>query len=139
MSVKVDAMLAVGTGKSTAKASKKESVAEDFKNLLNERIDSLDETTKKMDKIKKELKQLKEQREVTEIIRRIMPDGSIQVTKYVEGKIESRYTQSPRMHWELDYASVPKLSEPDSTLSPEYATKLVAKRSIADDLLGMLG
>lgn len=139
MSVKVDAMLAVGTGKSTAKASKKESVAEDFKNLLNERIDSLDETTKKMDKIKKELKQLKEQREVTEIIRRIMPDGSIQVTKYVEGKIESRYTQSPRMHWELDYASVPKLSESDGTLSPECATKLVAKRSIADDLLGMLG
>lgn len=33
--------------------------------------------------------------EVTEVIRRIMPDGTIMVTKYNGSKIEERYRQAP--------------------------------------------
>ena len=60
-----------------------------FSGMVQERVESLTETLEEMNARQQEIKQLKEQQHFTETIRHVLPDGSILVREYVDGKLDS--------------------------------------------------
>ncbi|MBQ3854326.1 MAG: hypothetical protein II778_06400 [Anaerovibrio sp.] len=105
-----------------------------FRELLLEKLDSIQDTTKKMNKLQEEIKSLKQDRKINEIIRRIMPDGSIMITEYSNGKIVSRYRKKPHMISVPDENAPVKLSEDGTPLISLQPMVLKPSRSIASEL-----
>ena len=68
-----------------------------FSGMVQERVESLTETLEEMNARQQEIKQLKEQQHFTETIRHVLPDGSILVREYVDGKLDSCYRKRPHL------------------------------------------
>ncbi len=68
-----------------------------FSSMVQEKVASLTETLEEMNARQQEIKQLKEQQHFTETIRHVLPDGSIMVREYVDGKLDSCYRKRPHM------------------------------------------
>ena len=105
-----------------------------FRELLLEKLDSIQDTTKKMTALREEVKSLEQDRKITEVIRRIMPDGSIMITEYNDGKIVSRYRKKPHMIAVPDENAPIKLSANGTPLLSLQPMVLKPSRSIASEL-----
>ncbi|MCR5559381.1 MAG: hypothetical protein K6F62_03360 [Schwartzia sp.] len=128
------------TSSSTDKKQRNKAQQQDFKSLfqrlVEERGETLEETLEQNDETRKELEELQAQRQVTEIIRRVLPDGTIMVTHYEKGKVVNRFFKRPH------YKEVPDESAPvpranDGTrLTGQQKMKFIPKRALLDDLFG---
>lgn len=85
------------TSTSSKRKNAKSAAAQDFSMILLDKLGSIAEDRKRMEEQREAIKEVTAQHNVTEIIRRVMPDGSISVTKYCGGKIESRHRVTPRL------------------------------------------
>ena len=128
------------TSSSTDKKKQNKAQQQDFKSLfrrfVEERGDTLEETLEKKDEVRKELEALQAQRQVTEIIRRILPDGTIMVTHYEQGNIVDRYFKRPHYKEVPDpSADIPRASD-GTRLTAQQKMKFVPKQALLDDLFG---
>ena len=87
-----------------------------------------------MTALREEIKSLEQDRKITEVIRRIMPDGSIMITEYNDGKIVSRYRKKPHMIAVPDENAPIKLSADGTPLLSLQPMVLKPSRSIASEL-----
>ncbi|MCR5176556.1 MAG: hypothetical protein K6C05_06845 [Anaerovibrio sp.] len=111
-----------------------DTIAGTFAELLKSKINTFTETAKEMSQQQEELTSLKKDRAITEIIRRIMPDGSIMVTKYSNGRVESRYRKYPHMVVVPDDTSPIPHSSDGYPLTAQQTMVLKPSRSIAGEL-----
>ncbi len=108
-----------------------------FSSLLQERRDNLQDTLKELEKKRQETEELETMRQMpeVEIIRRIMPDGSIMVTEYRDGKVASRYRKTPHMVEMPDpNAPIPRNAQGDIIVG-QQKMKQVPKFSLFEDLM----
>jgi len=108
-----------------------------FSSILQEKRDSLKETLEEMEEKRQELEELEAMRRMpeVEIIRRIMPDGSIMVTEYRDGEVASRYRKTPHMVEMPDpNAPIPRNAEGDIIVS-QQKMRQVPKFSLFEDLM----
>jgi hypothetical protein len=68
-----------------------------FAGMVQERIANLTETLEEMNARRAELSELKAQQKCTEIIRHVLPDGSVLVKEFVDGKLDSCYRKRPHL------------------------------------------
>ena len=68
-----------------------------FAGMVQERIANLTETLEEMNARRAELSELKAQQKCTEIIRHVLPDGSVLVKEFVDGKLDSCYRKPPHL------------------------------------------
>lgn len=114
-----------------------ENFKELFSSLLQEKRDTLKETLEELEKKRQEaeeLEQLKHMPEI-EIIRRIMPDGSILVTKYEDGQIASRFRKRPHMVDVPDPDTPPPRNADGNIITGQQKLKQVPKYNLFEDLL----
>ena len=75
--------------------------AEDFKGLFSgmvqEKLNSITETLEEMNARRQEVKELRDQQHFTETVRHVLPDGTILVREYVDGRLDSSYRKKPHM------------------------------------------
>lgn len=111
---------------STYKANAK-GVASEYSKILAEKISSIKEDVEQMEATQEQLDEIDElQAELTgnggsqmvevETIKRFMPDGSIMVTTYENGKITEQVRHKPNMIAVPDYTAPPK---PDGSPATE--------------------
>lgn len=105
-----------------------------FKELIVDKLSSIEETTQQMQELRSQLQALKNDQKITEIIRRLMPDGSIMITEYSDGKIVSRYRKKPHMIAVPDETVPAKLAEDGTKLMSQQPMVLKPSRSIASEL-----
>ena len=67
----------------------------------------------------------------TEIIRKYMPDGTILVLTYQDGKVTDQHRIKPMLTEKPDYSRPPIVKNGEE----EYQTKLVPKRGIFDNIM----
>lgn len=67
----------------------------------------------------------------TEIIRKYMPDGTILVLTYQDGKVTDQHRIKPMLTEKPDYSRPPVIKDGEE----EYQTKLVPKRGIFDNIM----
>lgn len=114
-----------------------ETFKEVFSSILQEKRDNLKETLEEMEKKRQELEELETMRRMpeVEIIRRILPDGSIMVTEYRDGDIASRYRKTPHLVAMPDpNAPIPRNSE-GNIITGQQKMKQVPKFSLFEDLI----
>ncbi len=68
-----------------------------FSGMVQEKLNSLTETLEEMEARRQEVKELRNQQHFTEIVRHVLPDGTILVREYVDGKLDSSYRKKPHM------------------------------------------
>lgn len=73
-----------------------------FKSILAQKLSTVEEDLDKMNEEKAEEKAISDILNAPETIRRIMPDGSIVITKYFGGKVESREHLAPHLELVVD-------------------------------------
>ena len=113
-----------------------ESFKEMFSSLLQEKRDSLQETLEELEERRQEIKELEDAQKAmeVEVIRRIMPDGSILVTEYHDGKIASRFRKHPHMVEMPDPNVAPPRNTDGNIITGQQKMKQVPKFSILEDL-----
>ena len=106
-----------------------------FTGLVQERLDNLTEDLEKMNAQKQEISQLKAQQEFTEVIRHVLPDGSILVKEYVDGKLDTCYRKPPHLKDVPDESQpVPKAAD-GTELSTQRKMKQVPAVRILEDMV----
>jgi len=106
-----------------------------FTGLVQERLDNLTEDLEKMNAKKQEISQLKAQQEFTEVIRHVLPDGSILVKEYVDGKLDTCYRKPPHLKDVPDESQpVPKAAD-GTELSTQRKMKQVPAVRILEDMV----
>ena len=125
--------------KATSKSSQKTvSTPEEFQSILCEKIESVQDTLEDMRDQQEAINTVKKEGMVTEVIRRYMPDGSIEITEYVGSKVKNRYRKPPHLEYVPDpNAPIPK-SEDGQQLLAQQSMVLKPKYSLAEDLFNML-
>ena len=105
-----------------------------FAGLVQERLDNLTEDLEKMNAREQEISQLKAQQKFTEVIRHVLPDGSILVKEFVDGKLDTCYRKPPHLK-EIpdDSQPVPKAADGTELNSLRKMKKVPAVR-IFDDM-----
>ncbi|SDP22652.1 hypothetical protein [Selenomonas ruminantium] len=68
-----------------------------FSGMVQEKLNSLTETLEEMNARRQEVKELRDQQNFTETVRHVLPDGTILVREYVDGKLDSSYRKKPHM------------------------------------------
>ena len=111
-----------------------DSAATAFKEILSDKIDSIKDDTKRMQELRQEIQSLKDDRQITDIIRRIMPDGSVMITEYKDGEIVSRYRKKPHMIAVPDENAPVKLGTDGTPLLAQQTMVMRPSRSIASEL-----
>jgi len=125
------------TGKTSGSAGSNGEFKSMFSSFLQERRDSLKETLEELEEKRQEAKELEDARHAMEIevIRRIMPDGSILVTEYHDGKVASRFRKRPYMVEVPDpNAAIPRNSD-GNIITGQQEMKLKPKFSAFEDLV----
>lgn len=102
-------------------------VSSDYATILAEKVSEINEQFEEMQKNFANQQQTKSAKSV-ETIKRFMPDGSIMITTYEDGKIASRIKKRPRLVPTPDYSAPP-------TASGEPAIKMQQSFSLADLLM----
>lgn len=127
---------AAGISKKSAQSTYKmpKGVISEYAKVLASKMSNIREDVREMSEIREQEEEISEMRAETNIIcietvRRYMPDGSIMVTTYEDGKIAEQHRKKPHMVVVNDYSAPPKA---DGT--PE--TKLEAKQGL--DLMELL-
>lgn len=101
-------------------------VSSDYAQILSEKISEIDEQFENMKKNFNS--QHENSAKHIETIKRFMPDGSIMITTYEDGKISSRIKKRPHLVPVADYSVPP-------TASGEPAIKMQQSFSLADLLM----
>ncbi|WP_028128604.1 hypothetical protein [Selenomonas sp. AE3005] len=105
-----------------------------FAGLVQERIANLTETLEEMNARRAELSELKAQQKCTEIIRHVLPDGSVLVKEFVDGKLDSCYRKPPHLKDVPDDSKpVPQAADGTELKSLRKMKKVPAVR-IFDDI-----
>ena len=106
-----------------------------FAGLVQERLDNLTEDLVEMNAKKQEISQLKAQQKFTEVIRHILPDGSILVKEFVDGKLDTCYRKPPHLKDVPDESQpVPKAAD-GTELSTQRKMKQVPAVRILEDMV----
>ena len=106
-----------------------------FVGLVQERLDNLTEDLEEMNAKKQEISQLKAQQKFTEVIRHILPDGSILVKEFVDGKLDTCYRKPPHLKEVPDESKpVPKAAD-GTDLSSQRKMKQVPAVRIFEDMV----
>ncbi len=105
-----------------------------FSELLQERRDNLKDTLDELAQKRQEQRELQDMQQVTEVIRRIMPDGSILVTEYKDGKIAGRYRKKPHLVEVRDPNVAPPRNSDGNIIEYQQEMKAVPKFSIFEGL-----
>ena len=106
-----------------------------FAGLVQERLDNLTEDLEEMNAKKQEISQLKAQQKFTEVIRHILPDGSILVKEFVDGKLDTCYRKPPHLKEVPDESQpVPKAAD-GTDLSSQRKMKQVPAVRIFEDMV----
>ena len=108
--------------------------ATSFRDILADMLDSIDETTAQMQEVRSEMQSIKNDQQITEIIRRLMPDGSVMITEYNDGKIVSRYRKKPHMIAVPDENAPIKTAKDGTWLMAQQPMVLKPSKSIASEL-----
>lgn len=121
------------TNISREKAAGTSEFRELFSDMVAEKLGKIPETIEDMTKTQKELKELRAQREFTETVKHVLPDGSIRVSEYKQGHLESCYIQKPKLHAVVDTSKpIPRAAD-GSLLTSQQETKLVPCRNILEE------
>ncbi|SFT82168.1 hypothetical protein SAMN02910356_02268 [Selenomonas sp. GACV-9] len=105
-----------------------------FSQLVAERKGSLETTLEAMEERREEIKQLKVQREFSETVKRILPDGSIRISVYENGHLESCYHLRPKLRPVIDESKpIPKAADGTELIS-QAPVKLVPRRNILEEM-----
>lgn len=105
-----------------------------FAGMVQERIANLTETLEEMNARRAELSELKAQQKCTEIIRHVLPDGSVLVKEFVDGKLDSCYRKPPHLKDVPDDSKpVPQVADGTELKSLRKMKKVPAVR-IFDDI-----
>ncbi len=105
-----------------------------FAGLLHKRMATLTETLDAMNKRQEELEQLKAQQNFSEVIRHILPDGSVLVKEYVNGKLDSCYRKPPHLKSVPDESKPVPLAADGTELKSQRKLKQVPAVRIFEDL-----
>ena len=131
----IDESMAGFTNLEKAKAQDGGVFKDMFTGLVQERLDNLTEDLEKMNAQKQEISQLKAQQEFTEVIRHVLPDGSILVKEYVDGKLDTCYRKPPHLKDVPDESQpVPKAAD-GTELSTQRKMKQVPAVRILEDMV----
>ncbi len=105
-----------------------------FAGMVQERLDNLTEDLEEMNARAQEISQLKAQQKFTEVIRHVLPDGSILVKEFVNGKLDTCYRKPPHLK-EIpdDSQPVPRAADGTELNSLRKMKKVPAVR-IFDDM-----
>ena len=104
-----------------------------FASLVQERLENLTEDLEKMNAKEQEISQLKAQQKFTEVIRHILPDGSILVKEFVDGKLDTCYRKPPHLKDIPDESQpVPKAADGTELNSQRKMKKVPAVRIFED-------
>lgn len=106
------------TGQTSYKGSSAKALVSEYSKILNEKISSIKEDIEQMEETQEQLDEIDElQAELTgnggermvevETIKRFMPDGSIMVMTYENGKITGQVRHKPPMMVVPDYTAPP--------------------------------
>ena len=130
----IDESMAGFTNLEKAKAQGGGAFKDMFTGLVQERLDNLTEDLEKMNAREQEISQLKAQQKFTEVIRHVLPDGSILVKEFVDGKLDTCYRKPPHLK-EIpdDSQPVPKAADGTELNSLRKMKKVPAVR-IFDDM-----
>ena len=106
-----------------------------FAGVVQERLDNLTEDLEEMNARAQEISQLKAQQKFTEVIRHILPDGSILVKEFVDGKLDTCYRKPPHLKEVPDESQpVPKAAD-GTDLSSQRKMKQVPAVRIFEDMV----
>lgn len=106
-----------------------------FAGLVQERLENLTEDLEEMNARRAEISELKAQHEFTEVIRHILPDGSILVKEFVNGKLDTCYRKPPHLKEVPDESQpVPKAAD-GTELSSMRKMKQVPAVRIFEDMV----
>ena len=111
--------------------------AEAFKEILLEKLGSISDTLEEMREQEEAIQAAKSESQVTEIVRRIMPDGSIKITEYVDGKVKSCQHKPPHLVYVVDKNQPIPKNEEGMALPSKQAMVLKPKFSVAEELFNM--
>lgn len=101
--------------------------------LVQERLDNLTEDLEAMNERQKEIKELKAQQKFTEVIRHVLPDGSILVKEFVDGKLDTCYRKPPHLKEVPDESKpVPKAADGTELFSRRKMKQVPAVRIFED-------
>lgn len=121
------------TNISREKAAGTSEFRELFSDMIAEKLGKIPETIENMTKQRKELRELQAQREFTETVKHVLPDGSIRISEYKQGHLESCYIQKPKLHAVVDTSKpIPRAAD-GSLLTSQQETKLVPRRNILEE------
>lgn len=132
----IEEMMA-GANNTAKYASNDNKVTDDFSRILGHKMETADETMKKMDEQREQQQSLAKQQQAVEIIRHIMPDGSVLITRYEGNNIVSSERVSPHMQVVVDTSKPVPKDEYGMPISYIANTKVVAKANTMDDLFNM--
>ena len=121
--------------KNSAQSSYKSTgVTSEYAKILAEKISGIEDDVKEMEKVQEQLDEIDElQKELAgsvnissvEKIKRFMPDGSILVTTYEDGKVTEQFRKKPHMISVADYSVPPKVDgSPETKLEPRQSLDL---------------
>lgn len=107
-----------------------------FAGMVQEKLNSLTETLEEMNARRQEVKELRDQQQFTETVRHVLPDGTILVREYVDGRLDSSYRKKPHMK-EIPDENQPLPRALDGTvLESQIKMKKVSTVRIFDDFAG---
>ena len=104
-----------------------------FAGLVQERLENLTEDLEKMNAKEQEISQLKAQQKFTEVIRHVLPDGSILVKEFVDGRLATCYRKPPHLKDVPDESQpVPKAADGTELNTQRKMKKIPAVRIFED-------
>lgn len=119
-----------------AAAAAKADFKKTFAALIEEKRATIRETLEEMNARKMELNEIRKMQKFTETVRRILPDGSILISEYEDGKLVGRDRQKPHLKAVPDESAPPPPLAPDGTvLTTQQEMKLVPRQNIFEGLL----
>ncbi len=129
---------AAGVGKNSAQSSYKAAggVSSEYAKILAQKISDVESDVKEMEEVQEQLDEIDELQEElagnvntflsVEKVRRFMPDGSILVTTYTDGKVTEQFRKKPHMVPVPDYSAPPKVDgSPETKLEPRQSLDLM--------------
>jgi len=129
----IDESMAGVTNLEKAKAQGSGAFKDMFTGLVQERLDNLTEDLEKMNAKEQEISQLKAQQKFTEVIRHVLPDGSILVKEFVDGKLDTCYRKPPHLKEVPDESQpVPKAADGTELNTQRKMKKIPAVRIFED-------
>ena len=107
-----------------------------FSGMVQEKLDSITETLEEMNARRQEVKELRDQQHFTETVRHVMPDGTILVREYVDGRLDSSYRKQPHMKDVPDETQPLPRALDGTVLESQIKMKKVPTVRIFDDFAG---